>query len=187
MYITLPEMKLLLFIPLLSIFVSCNMSNSQNHKNEDTVAIIGSTVANINAAEFSLVEFEIESKLCFATINQYFKNYDHKSAFPYSLWVTVETVRKNDNGHPTDDEAQIFNDLEDKLIATFASGARFCYIGRTTRDGYREIMFYVSDKELAANIMNDFIKADQVRRKVTYEIELDKEWISVEGLYAEGD
>jgi len=159
------------------------MSNGQDVKNEDTIAVIGSTVANINDAKFSMMQFEIETKLCFATINQNFKDYKHKNTFPYSIWVTVQTSNKNENGHPTDDEALIFNDLEDSLIATLAEKIPFCYVGRTTRDEYREIMFYVSDKQKAAGIMDGFIKADQSKRKIRYEIDLDKEWKSVEGFY----
>ena len=98
----------------------------------------------------------------------------------------METSKKNQNGHPTDDEALIFNDLEDNLIATLATGTPFCYIGRTTRDGYREIMFYVDDKQRAADVMDGFIKADQFKRKVTYQVDPDKEWVSVEGFYGQG-
>lgn len=159
------------------------MSNGQNSKSKKTDTLIGSTLTNIDKAEYTMTQFEIDNKLCFATINQYFKNYKHKDSFPYSLWVTVETSQKNKNGHPTDDEALIFNNLEDSLIATLAEKTPFCYIGRTTHDGNREIMFYVDDKQKAADIVDGFIKADQFKRKITYEIDSDKEWKSVEGLY----
>jgi|GEM_PF-5642480 len=44
-------------------------------------------------------------------------------------------------------------------------------------------MLYVSDKQRASEIMTDFIKANKFKRKITYEIDLDKEWESIDGLY----
>lgn len=174
-------------LALLTIMLSCNMNTGQNPKSKKTDTVAGSTLANIEEAEYSMSQFEIDNKLCFATINQYFKEYKHKVAFPYSLWVTVETSKKNKNGHPTDDEALIFNNLEDSLITTLAEKTPFCYIGRTTRDGYREIMFYVDDEQKATDIMDGFIKTDQFKKKITYEVNLDKEWVSVEGFYEKGN
>jgi len=166
------------------VVLGCNQGTSQetnNSKKADTV--IGSTIQNINDAEHSLIQFEVDNKLCFATINQSFKDYKNKQAFPYSLWVTVETLQKNTNGHPTDDEATLFNNLEDGLVEAFDSRTPFCYIGRTTRDGYREIMFYVSDKQKASEIIAEFVKKNKFGRKIQYEINEDKNWESTSGLY----
>ena len=70
------------------------MSDAQNIKKVDTVAVTGSTVANINEAEFSTLQFEIENELCFATINQYFKDYKHKDAFPIRFGLPWKLQRK---------------------------------------------------------------------------------------------
>jgi hypothetical protein len=166
------------------ISVACNQGSKDDATiNVTDTTIVSSTLANINEAQHTVAKFEIDGKLCFATINQYFKDYKHKDRFPYSLWVTVETLQRNTNGHPTNDEAEVFNNLEDSLIKSFAESIPFCYIGRTTRDGYREVMIYVSDKQKATEVMNRFIDANSFKRKIKYEIDLDKEWKSIEGLY----
>ena len=164
--------------------IGCNQSISQETNNIEKVdTVIGSTFQNINDAQHSVIQFEVDNKLCFATINQFFKDYKNKQAFPYSLWLTVETLEKNVNGHPTNEEATLFNNLEDGLVEAFDGKTPFCYIGRTTKDGYREIMFYVSDKQKASEIIAEFVKKNKFGRKIQYEIKEDKNWESVSGFY----
>ena len=168
----------------LSALFSCNTKTVDNSKQAMTTdTIVGSTLDNINNSQHSIIQFQVDNKLCFATINQYFKNYKSKSAFPFSLWVTVETLEKNDKGHPLDAEATLFNSLEDSLIDHFVTRTPFCFIGRTTRDGYRELMFYVSDKDKATEVMNAFIKKNTFKRKIEFAIDQDTTWESVGGFY----
>lgn len=174
---------LCLFI-LITAFAHCGPDSRQetNHTTPiDTVT--GSTLKNINESEHVVIQFEIDGKPCFATINQAFKSFKNKQAFPLSLWITVETQQRNPNGHPTNDETTLFNNIEDSLIETFDKKTPFCFIGRTTRDGYREIMFYVRDKQRASETMDNFIKANRFKRTIKYEINRDENWESVSGLY----
>jgi hypothetical protein len=177
-------MKNLILAIFLSTLFSCNTKTVANSKQVMTTdTIVGSTLDNINNSEFSLIQFHVDDKLGFATINQYFRNYKSKSSFPFSLWVTVETLEKNGQGHPLDTEATLFNSLEDSLIDHFVTKTPFCYIGRTTRDGYRELMFYISDKDKAKEVMNEFIKTNTFKRKIEFAIDQDAKWESVEGFY----
>jgi hypothetical protein len=144
---------------------------------------LGSTIQNINSAEHVLLEFEVEHKTCYALINQYFKAYKYKSDFPFSLWITVETKNKNSNGHPTEGEALLFNQIEDSLIAKLEAVTQFCFIGRTTRDGYREIMFYGADGKKLLEIMNTFVHENPFDRIITFEIDDDDTWENVSGFY----
>jgi|GEM_PF-6610943 len=151
----------------------CTMFSCDSKKTDKEIQakptdnIVGSTLDNINNSEHSIVQFQIDGEVCFATINQYFKDFKNKNSFPLSLWVTVETLEKNDKGHPVDSEATLFNNLEDSLILKFVSKTPFCYIGRTTRDGYRELMFYVVNKEKATEIMNTFIRENIFKRRLS--------------------
>jgi hypothetical protein len=144
---------------------------------------LGSTLKNINEAEHRLVEFEVENKACFALINQNFRGYKNKKDFPFSLWITVETKNKNPNGHPIESEALLFNKIEDSLIGMLAGSTPFCFIGRTTRDGYREIMIYGSDRGKLSEIMNRFVRENTFRRNITFQIDDDDSWESVSGFY----
>ena len=172
-------MKYFIVTLLLLILISCNSKEEENQMDK---MILGSTVENINNSQYSVIRFKINDEECFATINQYFNNFKYKSDFPCSLWITVETKDKNTNGHPTDQEAELYNSLEDSIVLQFDTKTPYCYIGRTTRNGYREIMFYVSDRDLAAKLMDEYIKESKYDRKIEYDIRLDKNWESVSGL-----
>ena len=93
-------MKLIFIITLVAIMLSWNMSICQTVKNDDTVAVIGSTVANINEAEFSMVQFEIDEKPCFATISLYFKDYKHMDSCPTLFGLLWKLQRKIRMGTP---------------------------------------------------------------------------------------
>jgi hypothetical protein len=61
----------------------------------------------------------------------------------------------------------------DSLIERFLKKMPFCFIGRTTRDGYRELIFYVADKDKATEAMNEFIKNDLFKRKIEFTVDPD--------------
>jgi len=172
-------MKYFIVTLLLLILISCNSKEEENQMDKMN---LGSTLENISNSQYSVIRFQINDEECFATINQYFNNFKYKSDFPYSLWITVETKDKNANGHPTNKEAELYNDLEDSIVRQFDTKTPYCYIGRTTRNGYREIMFYVSDKDLVAKLMDDYVGKNKYDRKIEYDIILDKTWESVSGL-----
>lgn len=171
---------------LLGMLVSCFGKHSDNQTDKQlSESLVGSTWENINNSPHNVVQFEVEGKVCFATINQFFKNYKDKRLFPNSLWVKVETLEKNEYGHPLDKEADLFNQLEDSLIGCFVDKTPFCFIGRTTRDGFREIMIYVSEPDKAETLLKNFVKENKFNRSIQYEISFDPNWESVEGLYYE--
>ena len=164
-----------------SIFMTLFSCSNKKTENITDNLVIGSTIENINSSQYSGFQFKIENEDCLATINQYFKGYKNKSNFPYSLWITVETKDKNENGHPTGEEAALFNNLEDSIISKLDKETPYCFIGRTTRNGFREIMFYVSDKDYADKLIGEFVKEDRFKRKVNYNIGPDKTWESISG------
>ena len=49
------------------------------------------------------------------------------------------------------------------------------------RNGYREIMIYISEKSTASKLINKFIAEDKFKRKIEYSIVSDKKWESVGG------
>lgn len=176
-------MRMILNLLFLCSLLSCNHKEMHASKKNTSIKNVGSNLQNINDAEHVLLKFEVENKVCFALINQHFKDYKHKKDFPFSLWITVETKNKNPNGHPTNGEALLFNKLEDLLIGNLGASTPFCFIGRTTRDGYREIMIYGADRQKLSEIMNRFIRENTFGRNITFQIDLDDNWESVSGFY----
>jgi hypothetical protein len=165
---------------LLIIIMIIGISNCTKNRNGET-KMAGSTIENINNSKYMGLKFNIGDEVCIASINQYFKNYKEKDKYPYSLWVTVETKNRNQIGGPTEVEGKLFNILEDSIIYKFAKNTPFCFIGRTQRNGYREIMIYVSDNIKSSEIMDEFINEDKFKRKIEYKIGLDNKWECVSG------
>jgi hypothetical protein len=163
------------------ILILLSITSCLNKKNEANMNIIGSTIENINNSKYSGVEFNIEDEYCVGTINEYFKGYKNKVDFPYSLWITVETKDKNNDGHPTGEESFLFNQIEDGIIEKLDKKTPYCYIGHITRNGYREIMFYISDNSEVSKLIDTFIAENKYKRQIKYSIELDKNWESVSG------
>lgn len=145
--------------------------------------ITGTTALSYDTSKFMLLQFEIDKKPCVALISEQFRNFKHKNDFPYAFWITVETKLKNKNGHPVDEEADVFNKLEESLVKQFISSTPFCYIGRTTRDGYRELMMYSADKQKSIEVLENFISQNKFDRKITYEVQEDQTWEGVGGFY----
>jgi hypothetical protein len=174
---------------LLAICMDVILSCSAQVKSIDSVKaspqknVIGSTLLNIENSSYVVLQFEIDKKPCLALINQSFKNYAHKSDFPYAVWITVETREKNENGHPLINESNLFKRIEDSVNSRFAGSIPFCYIGHTTRDGYREIMIFVSDLKKANQLMNEFVSQKIFDRDIKFDIAEDREWESVSGFY----
>jgi hypothetical protein len=125
---------------------------------------------------YSILKAEIDGKLALFTINIAYKNYSFKKDYPFFLYVTVETVNQNDNGHPTDEEAGIFNELESDLKKLITSTDESHYIGRSALNGYREIFFYIKDPKKTGSILKNHMKENPNPRILEIQIEEDPEW-----------
>jgi len=176
-------MRVIFILLCFLMLLSCNNKKMEASQKKTVTLNVGSTVQNINDAEHTLLEFEVENKTCFALINQHFRGYKYKKDFPISLWITVETRNRNPNGHPIESEALLFNKIEDSLIHILAASTPFCFIGRTTRDNYREIMIYGADKKQLSEIMNRFVRENTFGRNITFQIDNDVNWDNVGGFY----
>ena len=176
--------KIIIATLLCTLFSCFNKKTDNFSETKSADSHFGSTKENISNSKYSVLQIQIDDKICFATINQSFKNFDNKNSFPLSLWVTVETKEKDESGHPLEIEATLFNKLKDELIDYFISKKMpFCYIGKTTRDGYRELMFYVSNEDQTTVLMNSFIKENKFNRKIEFAIDSDPTWESVSVFY----
>lgn len=69
----------------------------------------------IPAENFSVLKLTIDDSLVLATINTGYDNYPNKKFYPWYTAVLMEVGDKNENGHPTNEEAELLNSLEDKI------------------------------------------------------------------------
>ena len=117
--------------------------------------------------------------LIFIMANFGYKDYKFKSDYPWFLWIEIMTKDKNANGHPTDDEAEVLNKVEDLIDAELKKACTAHYIGRTTLNGSRELLYYLDDPENANPVLQRLVNDPTPIREFEYTIEEDRDWESV--------
>jgi len=140
--------------------------------------------APIIQQNFTTLKFEANGKPCLASINDRYKNFTDKSSFSLSLFIMVNTMEKNKDGHPTEKESLIFNNIQTEIIKELSSVlGNYCYVGTTTMTGYRDILLYIKpeDQKKAIEIL-ERLKTKQSRME-SISFETDPEWEAVSSFY----
>jgi len=125
-----------------------------------------------------------DNNLVFITANRSYKNYAHKSEYPWCLAINIPIVKQNRNGHPTDEEAVILNATQDIIATTLEQAGPVQYVGRVTVKGYREVYYYVADPEKMSVALTKLTKKRQPRAW-EYQMEQDEEWKRVAPFFKE--
>jgi hypothetical protein len=157
------------------------MSCSQN-KTSDSGAELNQKL--VPEQSFTTLKFEAEGKPCIALINNRYIGYKEKAKQSLSLFIMVNTLDKNKDGHPIEKEIEIFNTLQTEIISELSKELRpYCYIGTTTMPGYRDILLYITpaDQEKAIDIVNKI--KDKNSRVDSISFEDDPEWEAVASFY----
>ncbi len=128
------------------------------------------------------LEFMLDDKPCSAWIDPSFKNFKNKRIYSLSLFITVTTAEKDKNGAPTPAEAKVFTSLEQDIL-TKMTALNACYVGRTTMNGYRDILLYIrpADREKATNLLNPLKK--KYSRVTAFTYQEDPRWDAVAEFY----
>ena len=103
-----------------------------------------------------------------------------KSDYPWFLWIEIDTKDKNENGHPTRDEAEFLNQMEDLIDAELKKVCTSHYIARTTLNGSRELLYYVDDPEKANPVLQRLVSDQNRITQFDYKMKEDKEWDKVD-------
>ena len=157
------------------------MSCSQNKTTESPAEINDRIMPQQN---FTSLKFEAEGKPCVALINNRYIGIKEKAKFSLSLFITVNTIDKNKDGHPNEKESEIFNALQTEIISELSKVlGPYCYVGTTTIPGYRDILLYINplDREKAIEILK--IIKDKNSRVDTISFEEDVDWEAVASFY----
>jgi len=157
------------------------MSCSQNKKTTSEPIKVEAPIIN---QSFTTLKFEAEGKPCIALINNRYIGYKEKSGFSLSLFIMVNTIDKNKDGHPNEKETEIFNTLQTEIISELSRVlGPYCYVGTTTMPGYRDILLYINplDREKATDIL---IKIKEKNNRIdTISFEEDVKWEAVSSFY----
>jgi len=133
---------------------------------------------------FTTLKFEANGKPCLASINDRYKNFQDKSSYSLSLFIMINTLDKNKDGHPTENESLIFNNLQTEIIQELSKIlGSYCYVGSTTMTGYRDILLYIKteDQKKATEVL-EHLKTKQNRIE-SISFEIDPQWEAVSSFY----
>ncbi len=117
-----------------------------------------------------------------SNINKSYDNYPNKKHFPWWIQVTLELVDTDDRKMPTESEAQILSELEEKIEKFIIDKHKTHFIGRVTQNGFRDIIFYVDQPRFDQEKTILFFDQVQEKRRVNFSMEKDIDWNNVSGL-----
>lgn len=156
--------------------------DEDNFPRLDSIAqyIEGRKIFKYPGDRFDVIEhIDDNGYLTFVTANFAYQGYAFKNLFPWFIRVTLPLEEYNENGHPTQEEAEILNAFEDYLESTLKGRGITHYIGRTTLYKKRELLYYVSDPEQAHLALREVIDDPDTFREFQFAVEKDVAWRQV--------
>lgn len=131
---------------------------------------------------FTVGQIETEEGIGFVNVNQAYENYPNKKYFPWCAQLLLEFKDKNENGHPTDQEAEVLNEIEGKIENFLKEKHSVHFIGRVTRKDYRDLIYYIDHPLFDQESTKDFFDEINAVRGVNFNLDEDPEWVLVSGL-----
>jgi hypothetical protein len=115
------------------------------------------------------------------TFNKKYEHYPNKSFYPWLVLIELEIVDKNDNGHPTDTEGEKLAELEESITEFIKQKHTTHFVGRVTRNGDRELLYYIDTPKFVQAEVNAFCDNIMQERGINWGMEKDPEWKGVSG------
>ena len=175
-------MRLPLLLSLVTLyFTACGNGSNQAALKQQQLSIKADSIAT---QRFKNLEFMVDDKRAFATIDTRYADFKDKKEFPLSLFITVNTVEKDSIGHPVKKETEIYNNIEADIINALDDQSLItAFIGRTTMNGYRDLIFYIKSSDQKK--VNDLLTGLQKKhsRIKEFVFEEDPEWEAVADFY----
>ncbi len=101
--------------------------------------------------------------------------------FEQSIIIDIITNDYNEIVHSTEEEFDIMNIIEQKIIEYLNTQTESIHIGHVTLYRKREIIFYTKTPETVEGFLNSFMPL--IERENNAEIEEDPMWKNVAGFY----
>lgn len=128
---------------------------------------------------YSISKLTFEDGWGLATFNNKYNNYPNKSFFPWHVLVELEIIDKNDNGHPMDTEAEKLIKLEEEVLEFIKQKHTVHFLGRVTRNGFRDLLYYIDTPKLEQTEVNVFCDKVMKERGINFGMEKDPKWTAV--------
>jgi len=126
--------------------------------------------------KFSIFKLSLEEGWGLATINKAYDNYPNKAYFPWYIIINIHFQDQNENGHPTNSEADVLNMMEEKVNDFLKKGRTVHFIGRVIRPGERDLLYYLDSGKFEREETKTFFDSLNAIRPLNFEICRDKKW-----------
>lgn len=138
---------------------------------------------SISRPRFKALEFIADDKPASAIIDTRYNGFKDKKEFPLSLFITVNTPGKDNNGYPVKKEAEVYNNIEAGILKELNKELISAFIGKTTMNGYGDLIFYIksSDQQKATHLLTALQKKYPGIKEFIFE--RDPEWEAVAAFY----
>ena len=128
---------------------------------------------------FTLFKLNFPDGWGLATVNKAYDNYPNKSYYGWHVIVELEVIDKNGNGHPVDSEALKLNQIEEEINTFLKKTQTVHFVGRVTRNGFRDLLFYIDKPTINQQQLSDFCDPIMKERGINFGIQIDPKWKGV--------
>jgi len=128
---------------------------------------------------YIVVEFHQRDLRGIACINTALRAFEPKLAFPWHLSLLLQCVDMSEDRLPSASEQKILYVFEDTLQPLIKANGNALFLGRITHNGTRELIWRVSDPEMANSVMQNVLGTRNHPRPINYRIDEDRAWQKV--------
>jgi len=130
---------------------------------------------------FSIYKMNLPDGWGLATVNNKYNEYPNKAFFPWHVLIELEIIDKNDNGHPADKDAEKLAKLEEEILSFLKQKHTVHFLGRVTRNGFRDLLYYIDKPKIEQAEVNTFCDNIMKERAINFGMEKDPNWTAVSG------
>jgi hypothetical protein len=127
---------------------------------------------------FGLLETEMDGRRLVANIDFSLAGFPRKQDFPWFLSLSTALWEVDSEGLPTRQEADALNGWEDRVEEIVHDRTGFKFVGRVTWNGFRELLYQVSDPGSAAPALQVLIENGDTR-PFAFRCQRDESWEQV--------
>lgn len=136
---------------------------------------------NSKTATYTGFQFEVDGLPALAIVNADVKSLENRSEYNYAVFIDIEPIEYNENGHPEGEEYEYLIEVEKNILENLEVEGETIHIGHTTLPLKREIILYTKVPQKVEDFLNVYLP--KIKRESYFEIMEDERWENVEGFY----
>lgn len=110
-------------------------------------------------------------------VNSALRKFNQKEQFPWHLTITIGCNFLGTRGMPTPEEVEVLEAIEDGINSQLETAAdNVIFLARVTCQGERNLLYRVSDPEVANKTLQELVSDPSPLREWDYEMESDPSW-----------